>query len=46
MGWSGGTQVFDNVVSSLKTTSICYEKQEHILWNLISELEDMDWDNL
>lgn len=45
MGWSGGTQVFDTVVKALKNVEVPYFQQEHILWNLLTVLEDLDWDN-
>lgn len=46
MGWSGGTRVFDQVVYDLKANDVTGQKFYNIVWNLICELEDMDWDNL
>lgn len=44
MGWSGGTRVLDQVVYDLKANDISGTKFFNIVWNLICELEDMDWD--
>lgn len=44
MGWCGATRIFDSVVSDLKSQEIPEDSFRHIVWNLICELEDMDWD--
>ncbi len=46
MGWSGGTRVFDQVVYDLKANNISGNEFYNIVWNLLAELEDMDWDNV
>lgn len=52
MGWSGGTDIFDNVATSLlKVQDDGYDADlpnrhiENILNNLLFELEKQDWDN-
>lgn len=44
MGWCSGTRIFDSVVKALRETKTPWSSQENILWNLVYELEDMDWD--
>lgn len=46
MGWSGGTQVFDQVVYDLKANNISGNEFYNIVYGLLAELEDMDWDNV
>jgi hypothetical protein len=46
MGWGGGTRVFDQVVYDLKANSISGNEFYNIVWGLLAELEDMDWDNV
>jgi hypothetical protein len=44
MGWCSATRIFDNVVDTLRAHDIKDPAFKNILWNLICELEDMDWD--
>jgi hypothetical protein len=44
LGWCSGTRIFDTIVSDLRSQNIPQDKFYHIVWNLICELEDMDWD--
>jgi hypothetical protein len=44
MGWCSATRLFDSIVSDLKLTNIDDKHFHTVVWNLICELEDMDWD--